>query len=130
MIGLARDITERKQFELELQAAKLLAEDANEAKSRFLADMSHELRTPLNAVIGFSDLISRATLGPLGNAGYQEYAEEIRKGGEHLLELINEVLDHAKASSGRLQLQQHLSDPRSAMDFPIRILPHPANQSS
>jgi PAS domain S-box-containing protein len=130
MIGLVRDITERKQFELEMQAAKLLAEDANEAKSRFLADMSHELRTPLNAVIGFSDLISRATLGPLGNPGYQEYAEEIRKGGEHLLELINEVLDHAKASSGRLELQEELVDPRSVMDFAVRMLKHRAEQGS
>jgi PAS domain S-box-containing protein len=130
IIGLVRDITERKQFELELQAAKLLAEDANEAKSRFLADMSHELRTPLNAVIGFSDLISRATLGPLGNPGYQEYAEEIRKGGEHLLELINEVLDHAKASSGRLELQEDLVDPRVVMDFAVRMLKHRAEQGS
>ena len=130
IIGVVRDISERKQFEMELQAAKLLAEDANEAKSRFLADMSHELRTPLNAVIGFSDLISRATLGPLGNPGYQEYAEEIRKGGEHLLELINEVLDHAKASSGRLELQEDLVDPRMVMDFAVRMLKHRAEQGS
>jgi signal transduction histidine kinase len=128
MIGLVRDITDRKRIELELHEAKRHAEEANEAKSRFLADMSHELRTPLNAVIGFSDLIQRATLGPLGDPGYQEYADEIRKGGEHLLELINEVLDHAKATSGRLELQEDIVDIRVVIDFAVRMLRPRAEQ--
>ncbi|HEV2550749.1 MAG TPA: HAMP domain-containing sensor histidine kinase [Stellaceae bacterium] len=77
------------------------AERASQAKSGFVANMSHELRTPLNAIIGFSDLIRNATLGPVGNARYLDYARDIHDSGAHLLGIINEILDLAKIESGR-----------------------------
>ncbi|MGL4406724.1 MAG: sensor histidine kinase, partial [Notoacmeibacter sp.] len=73
--------------------ARRRAEDSNLAKSRFLASMSHELRTPLNAILGFSEVMAREVLGPLDNPTYKEYAQDIRTSGEHLLTLINEILD-------------------------------------
>ena len=68
--------------------------------------MSHELRTPLNAIIGFSDIITKELLGPIGNAQYAEYCNDINESGSHLLSIINEILDLAKAESGKLSLQE------------------------
>jgi len=80
------------------------AAEANRAKSKFLAAMSHELRTPLNAIIGFSDLMISQTFGPLGDARYKDYLKDIRNAGEHLLLLINDVLDLSRVDAGKLQL--------------------------
>jgi signal transduction histidine kinase len=101
---VVRQSTERRNTAAVLADAKDAAEQANLAKSRFLATMSHELRTPLNAVIGFSDLLCRQILGPIGNERYLGYASDIRDSGKHLLHLINDVLDHAKAEAERLVL--------------------------
>lgn len=76
------------------------AEQANEAKSAFLATMSHELRTPLNAIIGFSDIVANERLGALDNARYRGYAADINASGRHLLEIINDILDIAKIETG------------------------------
>ena len=83
---------------------------AGQAKSSFLASMSHELRTPLNAIIGFSDVMVRELFGPLQNPRYREYANDINTSGEHLLQLINQVLDMSKAESGRLELEEEAID--------------------
>jgi signal transduction histidine kinase len=83
---------------------------ANRAKSEFLAAMSHELRTPLNAVIGFSELIENQTFGPVGNDKYREYAADIRGAGEHLLDLINDILDLAKIEAGNEELHEEEID--------------------
>jgi two-component system cell cycle sensor histidine kinase PleC len=80
--------------------ARMRAEDANRAKSNFLASMSHDLRTPLNAVIGFSDLIRSGIYGPLAPARYAGYIEDIHASGRHLLSLINDILDLAKVEAG------------------------------
>jgi PAS domain S-box-containing protein len=121
-VVVVRDFQARKEIEAELEAARLRAEAANDAKSRFLANMSHELRTPLNAVIGFSDLMAREIFGPLGSDKYRIYATDIRASGEHLLELINEVLDHAKAESGHLQINEEVVPIGGLIEFAVRML--------
>ena len=96
--------TKLESSNLQLIQAKDEAEAANTAKSSFLAGMSHELRTPLNAILGFSEIISLQTLGPVGTPRYGEYADHIHKSGQHLLKIINEILDMAKISSGEFVL--------------------------
>ncbi|MCF8468525.1 MAG: hypothetical protein K9G33_14085 [Sneathiella sp.] len=93
-------------FSIWLSDAREQAENANRAKSEFLANMSHELRTPLNAIIGFSDIIHNEILGPVGTAKYKEYAHDINDAGDHLLKLINEVLDLAKIEAGQKDVVQ------------------------
>ncbi len=88
----------------DLAVARDRAEDANRTKSMFLATMSHELRTPLNAIIGFSELIGGEMFGPVGNDSYREYANDIRDSGQHLLDLINDILDLSKFESGSDEL--------------------------
>ena len=82
------------------------AEEANLAKSRFLATMSHELRTPLNAILGFSEIIKNEILGPVGNAQYKDYVGDIHTSGQHLLNLINEILDLSRIEAGRYDLHE------------------------
>jgi len=99
----ARDITKSKEMEQSLIAAKEEAEKASNAKSQFLSSMSHELRTPLNAILGFSQLLELDPEAPL-NESQAQSVKEILKAGNHLLQLINEVLDLAKIESGKLTL--------------------------
>jgi signal transduction histidine kinase len=94
-------LTEKRNAELLVATAA--AEQASRAKSEFLANMSHELRTPLNAIIGFSDIMQREQIGPIGGR-YREYAEDINNCGQHLLEIINDILDMAKIESGRFEM--------------------------
>jgi len=100
------DITARKSAEQELVKSKEAAEFANRAKTEFLANMSHELRTPLNAILGFSEVIKEEMFGPVGAPRYVEYARDIHASGEHLLDLINDVLDLAKLEAGKLDLNE------------------------
>jgi len=88
----------------ELDRLRLVAEDANQAKSRFLANMSHELRTPLNNIIGLSDIFTQEMFGPLASERYRDYAQDIHESGEHLLGIINDVLDLARIEAGTLDL--------------------------
>jgi two-component system cell cycle sensor histidine kinase PleC len=90
---------------LALEAAK-----ANRAKSEFLANMSHELRTPLNAIIGFSDVLRSELFGPVGSERYAEYIRDINDSGKHLLDIINDILDLAKAEAGKLSLREQDTD--------------------
>ena len=86
--------------------ARRRAEEANLAKSRFLATMSHELRTPLNAILGFSEIMKNEVLGPIGHSNYKEYVGDIHTSGQHLLNLINEILDLSRIEAGRYELHE------------------------
>jgi len=97
------DITPLKERETQLGLARQQAEQANQAKTAFLANMSHELRTPLNAIIGFSEMIERKVLGPISES-YRQYGEIVRTSGEHLLAIINDILDIAKLNAGKTEL--------------------------
>nr|MDP2191644.1 response regulator [Rhodoferax sp.] len=102
VIAAARDVTERKRLDQELESAKSLAEKANRAKTDFLSSMSHELRTPLNAILGFAQIMESGTPAP--TLSQKQSLDQILKGGWYLLELINEILDLALIESGRAML--------------------------
>jgi signal transduction histidine kinase/HAMP domain-containing protein len=104
------DYTQIKEREAHLKEARQMAEVASEAKSRFLANMSHELRTPLNAIIGFAEVLSGEMFGGLGNPRYLEYAKDIHTSGDHLLTVINNVLDFTKSEAGKLELAAEAVD--------------------
>jgi signal transduction histidine kinase len=95
-----------------MQALLDKAEAANRAKSEFLTNMSHELRTPLNAIIGFSEIIRQEYLGPVGSPKYMDYATDIHLSGKHLLTIINDILDLARAESGQLAIREQVFDLR------------------
>ena len=99
-----RDITPQKAREDELEAARVLAEEANRTKSRFLATVSHELRTPLNAVIGFSEMLANPDLCPTDPARLRDYARIINSSGTHLLDVVNSFLDASRIESGHFEL--------------------------
>jgi PAS domain S-box-containing protein len=99
-----RDITHRKRIEGELLAAKSAAEHASSQKSDFLARVSHEVRTPLNAIIGFAEVMIEERFGPIANDRYREYLRDIRTSGEHVVSLVNDLLDISKIEAGKLDL--------------------------
>ncbi len=108
--GSMEDITQRKETEIALRAAKVDSDLANRAKSEFLANMSHELRTPLNAIIGFSDIIRTQAFGAVGSAEYLEYARDINESGKRLLQVINDILDVSRIEAGERQLNEGVVD--------------------
>jgi signal transduction histidine kinase len=113
---------ERDLREGELRQAKGQAEAASRTKSAFLAKMSHELRTPLNAIIGFSEVMQMEMFGGLGNPKYRDYAQDIHASGRHLLDLINNILDHAKIEAGQMELDEaDLGVPR-VVDECVRVM--------
>lgn len=103
-VATIQDIRDRKKAESELQIAVQKSEVANLAKSEFLANMSHELRTPLNSVIGFAEMMRRQTNVLPQLDKYQEYAEEIHASGEHLLDIVNDILDLSKIEAGKMAI--------------------------
>ena len=96
---------ETKRAEEEAKQARLVAERANQAKTDFLANMTHELRTPLNAVIGFAEVMQKQSFGPLGSDVYEEYVSDMLDCANHLLSLINDVLDLSKIEAGKFVLR-------------------------
>ena len=104
--GFNAMLAQIQDHEGSLSSARRQAEAANRAKTEFLTNMSHELRTPLNAIIGFSDILAREILGPMGDDNYRDYAREINDSGSHLLQLIDEILDISKVETGQLTLNE------------------------
>jgi len=104
VVAVMRDVTDRKLQEQALHLARSAAEAADAAKTRFLATMSHELRTPLNAIIGFSEMIAREDGLKLDAARRQEYARLINDSGQHLLDVVNGILDMSKMESGHFEI--------------------------
>ena len=109
-LSVSSDMTQQVSHERELVGAREQAVLANRSKSEFLANVSHELRTPLNAIIGFSEILSRELFGPLGSERYRNYVGDIHSSGEHLLSLINDILDLSKIESGRFKLRLEVFD--------------------
>jgi PAS domain S-box-containing protein len=102
--AVLRDITPFKRTEVELEKARKNAERTSEQKSEFLARVSHEVRTPLNAIIGFSEIMLAESFGPIGNQRYRDYLEDIYTSGNHVLQIINDLLDISKIEAGQQEL--------------------------
>lgn len=115
IIAVARDISRSKQYEQELIHARELAEAGSRSKLHFLANVSHELRTPLSAINGFSDIMSREMFGAMDNKKYLEYSKLIHSSGNHLLELINDLLDISKIEAGKYSIDHE------SIFFPVII---------
>ena len=115
VVAVMRDVTERKVQEQALDLARRAAEQADAAKSRFLATMSHELRTPLNAIIGFSEMIVQEDALMLDAARRKEYAQLINDSGQHLLSVVNGILDMSKMESGSFDIAPEPFAPRPAL---------------
>jgi cell cycle sensor histidine kinase DivJ len=128
IVAITRDISDRKTQEAELLRARDEAEGASRAKSQFLANMSHELRTPLNAVIGFSEILNRELFGSLGEARYRDYARLIHESGEHLLNVVNDILDMSKLEAGKFKIVKEPFDVAPLVKSCCDIMHHTAEQ--
>jgi two-component system, cell cycle sensor histidine kinase DivJ len=115
VVAVMRDVTDRKLQEQALDLARSAAEAADAAKTRFLATMSHELRTPLNAIIGFSEMIVQEQTLMLDAARRKEYAQLINDSGQHLLSVVNGILDMSKMESGSFEIAPEPFAPRAAL---------------
>lgn len=115
VVAVMRDVTDRKQQEHALDLACTAAERADAAKTRFLATMSHELRTPLNAIIGFSEMIVQEATLPLDATRRKEYAQLINDSGQHLLSVVNSILDMSKMESGSFEILPEPFAPREVL---------------
>lgn len=115
-------IDQQERSSVELANAKLLAESESKAKTQFLANISHELRTPLNAIIGFSEIISSESMGPLNNEKYKEFVLDIHASGIHLLSLINDILDFSKAEENKLEVDFEPVDITKTIKVCLRML--------
>jgi signal transduction histidine kinase len=124
-VRVETDITDLMQHEAALRRAKDEAETANRAKSEFLAMMSHELRTPLNAIIGFSEVMHDGLFGPMPPR-YQEYLKDINDSGQHLLQIISDILDMSKLDAGKATLSESLCDIALVIKRCQRLMAHRA----
>ena len=128
IVAVTRDISGRKAQETELLRARDEAESASRAKTQFLTNMSHELRTPLNAVIGFSEILNRELFGSLGEARYRDYARLIHESGEHLLNVVNDILDMSKIEAGKFNIMKEPFEVGSLVRSCCDTMRHTAEQ--
>jgi two-component system cell cycle sensor histidine kinase PleC len=110
------------------EEARVKAEEANRAKSTFLATMSHELRTPLNAILGFSEILSHEMFGPHKVEAYKNYAHDIHSSGHYLLNLINDILDLSRIEAGRQEMQEEPIDLQKSVDEALHVVELRAQQ--
>ncbi len=127
--GSARDVTESRQAEQRLIAARNEAEFANHSKSEFLANMSHELRTPLNAIIGFAEMMGGEIFGPHGSPKYGEYAADIKYSADLLLKIIDDILDISKIEAGGLGINLQILAVDEAIASCLNLIRHRALHS-
>jgi PAS domain S-box-containing protein len=126
--AVLRDITQWKRAEEDLLNAKRSAERASSAKSEFLARISHEIRTPLNAILGFSEVMTAEHFGPIGSERYREYLRDIHASGEHLVSLVNDLLDLSKIEAGKLDLVLASVNLNSLVQQCVALMQPQANQ--
>ncbi len=119
---LWRQSTRVRRQERIAQEARFAAEHASRSKSEFLAHMSHELRTPMNAVIGFTEIIRKEVFGPIGSPKYQEYLRDIALSGQHLLHVVNNILDLAKVEAGKWVMEETTSDLRMLCESTVQMV--------
>jgi PAS domain S-box-containing protein len=122
-----RDITHWKKVEADLTEAKRAAESSSAHKTDFLAKISHEIRTPMNAILGFSQVMMTESFGPLGNERYAQYAKDIHASGEHVISLVNDLLDLSKVAAGKLELNFASVDVNAVVASAIAMIQPQAN---
>src|SRR5947208_10740518 len=129
VVAVMRDVTDRKLQEQALEAARIAAEQADASKTRFLATMSHELRTPLNAIIGFSEMIVQEDVLLVDAARRKEYAQLINDSGQHLLSVVNGILDMSKMEAGNFEIAPEPFAPGAAVIHCCNLLALKARES-
>lgn len=126
--AVVREITQWKRAEEELTQARTEAERVSSQKSEFLARVSHEIRTPLNAIIGFSELMMEERFGPIGNERYRDYLRDINRSGNHVLDLVNDLLDISKIEAGEQELSYVAVSLNDALAEAVAIMQPQANR--
>jgi PAS domain S-box-containing protein len=126
--AVMRDITQWKKAEEDLLGAKAIAENASKQKTEFLAKVSHEIRTPLNAIIGFSDMMIEERFGKIDNDRYRGYLRDIHRSGNHVLELVNDLLDISKIEAGKMDLEFDACDLNTSVSETVALTQPDANK--
>ena len=122
VVSLKQSQEQLSELASKYETEKVRAESANKAKSEFLANMSHELRTPLNAINGFSEIMVEEMFGPLGDKRYKEYSQDILSSGQHLLALINDILDMSKIEAGKMTLKFEPTSLEEVAEDAVRLV--------
>ncbi|WP_127519939.1 PAS domain S-box protein [Mesorhizobium sp. Z1-4] len=126
--AVLRDITHWKRAEEELTEARAAAERASSQKTEFLARVSHEIRTPLNAIIGFSELMIDEKFGPIGSERYRDYLSDINRSGNHVLDLVNDLLDISKIEAGQQELSYEAVSLNDVLSEAVAMMQPQANR--
>ncbi|MFN3548773.1 MAG: histidine kinase dimerization/phospho-acceptor domain-containing protein [Mesorhizobium sp.] len=126
--AVLRDITPWKRAEEELTKARTLAERSSSQKSEFLARVSHEIRTPLNAIIGFSELMMDEKFGPIGNDRYRDYLRDINRSGNHVLDIVNDLLDISKIEAGEQEMSYEAVSLNEVLSETVAMMQPQANR--
>lgn len=121
LLAHMRDMSPRREHETALRRARMDAENANALKSRFLANFSHEIRTPLNAIVGFSEIMKEGLFGPVTPQRYESYVSDIHKSGQHLLAMINDILDLSRIEAGEMPIDRDFENLAGIVDDSIAI---------